>query len=119
MRLVVSNLWFLCLGCPLSAPAGKSYAYEVARTLDASLGAAVPVASISRVLKSLEEAGYVESQEGEPHESIAGTPRRYFLLTKEGRKKFDDAREAVDRYRLTLQKAAACDLISNVDDKSA
>jgi PadR family transcriptional regulator PadR len=70
--------------CILNALAGKErYGYELVKTLVAIPGLAVTEGTLYPLLSRLRVQGYVEAR---LEESSEGPARKYYTLTKEGRK---------------------------------
>jgi DNA-binding PadR family transcriptional regulator len=88
MSLSQPELRFLIFEALKRSAQGERHGWGVFSTLRDE-GGLVPHTTVYRTLEALELEGFVEAREGAPSESYAGTTRRYFKLTLDGRKEMD------------------------------
>ena len=72
---------------------GEAYGIAILDEIEHRLGRKVSIGSLQTVLRRLEKKGYLSSQFGEATPERGGKRKRYFIVTRYGRKVLHETRD--------------------------
>lgn len=72
---------------------GEAYGIAIIEEMEKRLGRKVSIGSLQTVLRRLEKKGYLTSEFGEATKVRGGKRKRYFTVTKYGKKVLAEAKE--------------------------